>query len=120
MILNTATENDVPADQMPSTLIIVSDMQFDVACKSNKRTNFEQIQKLYRKAGYEMPQVIFWNVRAGAGTPVTSHDSGTALVSGYSASTMGAILSGKDLSPVGLMNDVVYADRYDPVGKAIA
>ena len=120
MILNTAITNDVPADQMPSTLIIVSDMQFDQACSSNKRTNFEQIQKLYRKAGYEMPQLVFWNVRASAGTPVTSHDSGTALVSGYSASNMGAILSGKDLTPVSLMNDVVYSDRYAPVGKALA
>lgn len=120
MILNTATANNVPADQMPSTLIIVSDMQFDQACRSNKRTNFEQIQKLYRKAGYEMPQVIFWNVRASTGTPVTSHESGTALISGYSPSSMGALLSGKDLSPVGLMNDVVYADRYALVGKALA
>ena len=49
-VLSAAEKNNVPAEEMPQKLIIVSDMQFDQCCSSNKRINFEQIQKLYRKA----------------------------------------------------------------------
>ena len=39
-VLNAAKKNSVAAEDMPQKLIIVSDMQFDTACRSNKRTNF--------------------------------------------------------------------------------
>jgi hypothetical protein len=96
-------------------------MQFDSACKSNKRTNFEQIQKLYRKAGYEMPQLVFWNVNAiGGNVPMTAHDTGTCLVSGCSPSILKSVLTGNVITPVDVMKDAVYNDRYAPIGKAFA
>jgi hypothetical protein len=115
-VLKAAENNNVPAEDMPQKLIIVSDMQFDQCCSSNKRTNFEQIQKLYRKAGYEMPQLVFWNVNSHANVPITSHDTGTALVSGCSPSILKSVLTGGTLTPVDVMNDAVYAERYDEVG----
>jgi len=106
---------------MPQKLIIVSDMQFDMACRSNKRTNFEQIQKLYRKAGYEMPQLVFWNVNAiGGNVPMTTHDTGTCLVSGCSPSILKSVLTGNVITPVDVMKDAVYNDRYAPIGEAFA
>jgi hypothetical protein len=117
-ILEAALNNDVPASDMPKKLIIVSDMQFDQACRSNKRTNFEQIQKLYRKAGYEMPSLVFWNVNAiGGNVPIQSHDTGTALVSGCSPSILKSILTDSVLTPVDTMNDAVYSARYAPIGE---
>jgi hypothetical protein len=106
---------------MPKKLIIVSDMQFDRACASNKRTNFEQVQKMYRKAGYEMPELVFWNVNAiGGNVPMTIHDTGTALVSGCSPSILKSVLGGKSITPVQVMNDAVYAERYSPIGEAFS
>jgi hypothetical protein len=120
-VLNAGIKNDVPDAEMPKKLIIVSDMQFDVACASNKRTNFEQIQKMYRKAGYEMPQLVFWNVNAiGGNVPMTIHDTGTCLVSGCSPSILKSVLSGKTITPVQVMNDAVYAERYDKIGEAFS
>jgi hypothetical protein len=120
-ILNAAESNSVSPKDMPQKLIIVSDMQFDVACRSNKRTNFEQIQKLYRKSGYEMPQLVFWNVNAiGGNVPITSHDTGTALVSGCSPSILKSILTGENLTPVDTMRDVVYSERYQEVGNVFS
>jgi hypothetical protein len=120
-VLDAGMSNDVAAEDMPQKLIIVSDMQFDQCCKSNKRTNFEQIQKLYRKAGYEMPSLIFWNVNAiGGNVPITTHDTGTCLVSGCSPSILKSILTDKVLTPVDTMNDTVYSERYEAIGEVFA
>ena len=116
-VLNAGIKNDVPDAEMPKKLIIVSDMQFDQACASNKRTNFEQIQKMYHKAGYEMPQLVFWNVNAiGGNVPMTIHDTGTCLVSGCSPSILKSVLGGKVITPVDVMRDAVYNERYAPIG----
>ena len=117
-VLNAGIKNDVPDAEMPKKLIIVSDMQFDRACSSNKRTNFEQIEKMYHKAGYEMPQLVFWNVNAiGGNVPMTIHDTGTCLVSGCSPSILKSVLSGKVITPVDVMRDAVYNERYAPIGE---
>ena len=117
-VLNAGIKNDVPDAEMPKKLIIVSDMQFDQACASNKRTNFEQIEKMYHKAGYEMPQLVFWNVNAiGGNVPMTIHDTGTCLVSGCSPSILKSVLSGKIITPVDVMRDAVYNERYAPIGE---
>lgn len=120
-VLDAGVKNDVPAEEMPSKLIIVSDMQFDQCCRSNKRTNFEQIQKLYRKAGYEMPQLVFWNVNAiGGNVPIKAHDTGTCLVSGCSPSILKSVLTDSVLTPVDTMNETVYTERYDAVGEVFS
>ena len=117
-VLNAGIKNDVPDAEMPKKLIIVSDMQFDQACASNKRTNFEQIEKMYHKAGYEMPQLVFWNVNAiGGNVPMTIHDTGTCLVSGCSPSILKSVLGGKVITPVDVMRDAVYNERYAPIGE---
>jgi hypothetical protein len=120
-VLSAAESNNVAPEDMPQKLIIVSDMQFDEACSSNKRTNFEQIQKLYRKAGYDMPQLVFWNVNAiGGNVPMTIHDTGTCLVSGCSPSILKSIMTDKVVTPVDTMNDTVYSDRYAAIGEVFA
>ena len=117
-VLNAGIKNDVPDAEMPKKLIIVSDMQFDQACASNKRTNFEQIEKMYHKAGYEMPQLVFWNVNSiGGNVPMSIHDTGTCLVSGCSPSILKSVLGGKVITPVDVMRDMVYSDRYSPIGE---
>ena len=117
-VLSAAENNNLSQAEMPQKLIIISDMQFDSCCRSNKRTNFEHIEKLYRKAGYEMPQLVFWNVRSSDNVPVKADDTGTCLVSGYSPSILKTLLTGKVVSPVETMMDTVYSDRYDAVGVA--
>jgi hypothetical protein len=120
-VLDAGVKNDVPAEDMPSKLIIVSDMQFDQCCRSNKRTNFEEIQKLYRKAGYEMPQLVFWNVNAiGGNVPIKAHDTGTCLVSGCSPSILKSVLTDSVLTPIDTMNETVYTERYDAVGEVFS
>lgn len=119
-VLDAGVKNNVSAEDMPQKLIIVSDMQFDQCCRSNKRTNFEQIQKLYRKAGYEMPQLVFWNVNSYGNVPIEAHDTGTCLVSGCSPSILKSVLTDSVITPVDTMNETVYTERYDAVGEVFS
>jgi hypothetical protein len=116
LILDTAVKHNVSPEDMPEKLFIISDMQFDQACSSNKRSNFEQIEKKYRKAGYKRPELIFWNVNAYAkDTPVVFDDMGTAMVSGASPSILKSVLSGEVVTPLDVMLETVNGERYEKV-----
>jgi hypothetical protein len=108
-ILNSAVSNNVPPSDMPTTIIIFSDMQFDQCI--NGTTAIQMVRQRYAQAGYDVPNVIFWNLRTSNGVPVRYNDSGVALVSGFSPSTLQHILSGR-LDPVKQMLDVLESDRY--------
>src|SRR3990167_654015 len=85
LILNTALENKTNTTELPETIYIISDMEFDEACDPED-TNFESIQKKYEASGYKMPSLVFWNVdaRSGNNLPVQKSQSNVALVSGLS------------------------------------
>ena len=46
------------------------------------------------------------------------HDTGTCLVSGCSPSILKSVLTGKVITPIEVMKDAVYSERYAPVGTA--
>jgi hypothetical protein len=109
---------------MPSKLIIVSDMQFDQAtsaCFSHvEPTNFEYIKQMYAEAGYQAPQLVFWNVNGAHNVPFTVHESGATLVAGCSPAILRSVLNGEIITAVDVMRDAVYCDRYDAVGAALS
>ena len=112
-ILDTAVAGNVPASDMPGTLVILSDMQFD-ECTKHDDSAFQMISRKYEAAGYELPKVVFWNLNASDNAPVKFDQQGTALVSGFSPAIAGAILSGNmdDFSPESIMLKAVMATRY--------
>lgn len=92
-MLARANENSVSPEEMPTTLLIISDMQFDAAMKTPSANAMSMIRAEYTRYGYELPKVVFWNVRASKGQPAKHNSAGVALVSGYSPSIMKSILS---------------------------
>jgi hypothetical protein len=63
-----------------------------------------------------MPKIVYWNLNARNNNfPVQFDESGTALVSGFSPALLTNLLSGEDLSPVSMMNQVVNSARYEAV-----
>ena len=111
VLLDRAIAGNVAQEDMPTKLLIISDMEFDQACGRNN--NFDLIKILYANAGYEMPGVIFWNVNGRLGNvPVKSNTPNTALVSGYSPSIIRSILGGDELSPLAVMLKTINSDRY--------
>jgi hypothetical protein len=112
-ILNLAVEKSVPQEEMPTALLIMSDMQFN-CCRPDVRA-VEMIRKDYKNAGYEVPAIVFWNINAHGSVPVTFDETGTALVAGFSPSIMKSVLSSdlNNMSPEGIMRKTVMTDRYD-------
>ena len=111
-ILETAKRNNLTDDELPKKVFCVSDMQFNNA---GYNTNFEVIRRKYETAGYTMPQLVFWNVNASSDSPVTIHDSGTALISGCSPAILKSVLSGEIITPVDVMNQTIESERYSVV-----
>ena len=112
-ILEVAVANQVPAAEMPQTLLILSDMQFD-ECVEHDDSAIEMIVRKYTAAGYQVPQVVFWNLRDSHGIPARHDQRGVALVSGYSPSLMRGILElGTTATAEEVLRQTVVIPRYD-------
>jgi hypothetical protein len=113
LILPMALKNKLTQDDMVKRVFVFSDMQFDRAERDGKSglvSSFERIKKKYADSGYEMPELVFWNLAGGragyyygvtdtagdgdhtAPKPVTVDETGTALVSGYSQALLRVFL----------------------------
>ena len=112
LILNTAIKHNVPQEQMPSSLYIISDMEFDSCVDNSNMTNFERAKKLFAEHGYNLPRVIFWNVDSrNLQQPVTMNEQGVCLVSGISPRIF-AMIKSHDLTPLSFMMSILDSDRY--------
>lgn len=112
LILNTALENKLSQKDMPSTLFIISDMEFDSCATNAGATNFEYAKKQFARHGYTLPRVVFWNVASrNVQQPVSLNEQGVALVSGCTPRLFQMVMSGS-LSPYQNMLDILSAQRY--------
>jgi len=113
-ILFRANGAKLNAEDMPDTILILSDMQFNQCIQNASDSALEMMRKKYETAGYKMPNIVFWNLRDSTGVPAKVTESGVALVSGFSPSIMKQVLS-DDLSPMGVLVKTLMSERYAPV-----
>jgi len=114
LILGIAVSNNVPKEDMPRKLYIISDMQFDEA--GGNKTNFEVIKQKYASSGYELPVIVFWNVNnSNQESPVTYDQKGTMLVSGCSPNIFKAVMNSKAYTPYDMMMEVLSKERYSRI-----
>lgn len=123
-ILKLAVQNGVPQDDMPKTLICISDMEFNCSNVQGKSVeNFKAAEMKFKAAGYDMPKIVFWNVNGKAGNnPVTFDQNGTMMVSGYSAAVLKSIMTSSEIeevTPMDVMMEAVMNPRYDVVDQII-
>lgn len=113
-ILTVATRHHVKPEDMPSAVLILSDMQFN-CCTNYDDSALQMIKRKYAAAGYEVPGVIFWHINAYSNTPVQYDEKGTALVSGFSPSIMKSVLRADfvNMTPESIMKQTVEVPRYD-------
>lgn len=112
LILHTAVKNKLPQEELPSTIYIISDMEFDMCAEGADITNFEYAKKRYAKYGYNLPKVIFWNVQSrNIQQPVKMNEQGVALVSGCTPRIFSMVTEGK-LNPYDFMMDIINNERY--------
>jgi len=103
LILDTGKMFKVSNDNMPSMLLILSDMQFHQGCKDTNLTEIERSLRKWDDAGYNRPQIVYWNIDPYDGQPDTVDSKDVALVSGFSPTILKSILSCDDFSPKAVM-----------------
>ena len=119
LILKLATALSIPQEEMPTTLLILSDMQFDSCSRDADKTHLDNVQEQYKTYGYETPKIVFWNL-AGSfkGSPADIRDN-VALIAGFSPTILEAVLQEKLIDPIGVLRDAVAGyninfDHFDP------
>jgi hypothetical protein len=124
-LLRMATTNHVPADDMPSAIIIVSDMEFD-DIGPNTNTNigpntnttfYDEMKYEYLAAGYTIPHIVFWNVNARNDTfHATSDVAGVSMLSGSSVTSFKNMISAiEGTTPLEFMLAAINVERYDAI-----
>jgi len=118
LILDTATSFNVSQKDMPTMLLVLSDMQFNESLRGNDLPHLDLIRKDYEEAGYQMPKIVFWNLRASMceGSPAKADDENVALVSGFSPVLMKAILAVEDFNPMDIMIEALQPITIDIKG----
>ena len=113
-VLKVAKDGNVPQEEMPEVLLIMSDMQFD-QCARFDDSAMKAIERKFTAAGYEVPKIVFWNLNAHDNVPVKYDTRGVALVSGFSPSIMVAVLGGdtEKFTPENIMLKAIMVPRYD-------
>jgi hypothetical protein len=128
LLLTTAITNKCSKEEMPTRLYIFSDMEFDSCVTtgpavrdsywgrngncvkfSEANTLFEATKKKWAQYGYELPDIIFWNLNARQEN-IPAIGKGFSYVSGFSMNMIECILSGKD--GYDLMMAKLDSDRY--------
>lgn len=113
MLLNTAIKNRCSQADLPKSLIIISDMEFDSQRGYYGRrdnTLMENIRDKWEAHGYEMPHLVYWCVDSRHdNVPMTVKD-GVTLVSGFSPVIFEMIMKGK--TGYDLMMDKLNSERY--------
>lgn len=104
LILERAVTSKLAKEDMVKTMFIFSDMEFDQAVQGGSRptelfTNYSVVKRNFEAAGYELPQIVFWNLAGSSrgNKPAKSNQKGVAMVSGFSGMLMKLFLDGSDL-----------------------
>lgn len=132
LLLNTALREGVKKSEMPETLYIFSDMEFDrcmttgpvsrdrydsyassrISSESHMETLLESIARKWAAKGFELPRVVFWNLNARQDN-IPAMGGRFSYVSGFSMNMVEQILSGHD--GYSLMMHVLDGVRYSVI-----
>lgn len=112
LLLKTAVKNHVSQKEMPSKLVIISDMEFNCCVWNASKTVFQNAKESYKEAGYQLPEIVFWNVASrNRQQPVTMNEQGAVLISGVTPRLFEMVAGGK-ISPYAVMMEILTEERY--------
>ena len=112
-VLDVAVANRVPANQMPKTFVVISDMEIDHYMRPGRHWDFLKVMEArYNAKGYKLPKIVMWNVNARKDT-VLSQDENTIFISGQSPSSFKALCQNLDgITAYELMLQVLNGKAY--------
>ena len=123
MLLETAQQPGVKKSDLPETIVVISDMEINNGIKgyryyddgsSRLLTEMEMVREKWHKAGFYMPNLVYWNVNA-RNNNILDLSPRVSYVSGFSPVIFKQVLTGK--TGYSLMLETLYADRYKDIHK---
>ena len=103
-LLAEAHHANVPNDEMPEVLLILSDMNFDDHSVTYTDMFIKRMQKEYDKYGYTLPKIVFWNLHHNGSFACTARNNNVVQVSGFSPNILEDIFANiHELNPVKIM-----------------
>lgn len=112
-VLEIAEKNHVPQEEMPKAIVVISDMEID-CCGNREWTFYDKMANKFAKAGYVIPNIIFWNVNSRHDVFHADHSrKGVQLASGQSVTVFKQILQNLGYNPVEAMENIINSERYD-------
>lgn len=117
-LLAEAKHGRIPQGDMPTMLLILSDMEFNSVQgygTHSFETNFSRIKRMFESNGYTMPKLVFWNLesRGTANKPVTKDEINTCMISGFSPSAFSYLGDLDQFTPMNVMLNTLRNPRYD-------
>ena len=125
LILDTAIESRMKPEELPSTVLVISDMEFDPSttnrgywygCGMHADSNvFKKMDAKYHYHGYKLPKLAFWNVNSRTGTiPCKFNENGVLLISGFSQNVLSMVMNGKT-DPYDAIIEELDGKRYESI-----
>lgn len=117
LLLPLAVRHRVPREEMVKRLFVFSDMQFDAADGAGRdacawETNHDAIARAYAEAGYDVPEIVYWNLAGELETvPAEAERKGVALMSGFSPAMMKVFMGEDDAEEEMPDDDTVMVDE---------
>lgn len=114
MVLRTAINNNCTQADLPKSIIVVSDMEFDAQrgyYGSRNGTLMENIERKWNQAGYKMPNLVYWCVQARQNNIPMNVKDGVSYISGFSPVLFEQVMKGK--TAFDLMMDKLDSSRYE-------
>lgn len=118
LVLKTAIDNNLSQEDMPKSIIIISDMEFDrgTATYGTRKPHnkiMDEMAQMFANNGYVLPKIIYWNVDSRQDTyHAVCENKNVSMVSGQSVSTFKTVLMSIDETPYDTMlqtlNDKMY------------
>lgn len=126
LLLNVAIKKGVKKEDIPETIIVLSDMEIDEGARSSfwsrdkfrgwttktAATEMETVRIKWAAAGLELPRLVYWNLDARHETILDSGPN-VSFVSGFSPTLFKSILTGKN--GYDLMLETICAERYNVI-----
>lgn len=128
LVLKTAVDNNLKQEDLPSTLLILSDMHFDQGTyvynggyNADKVSLMAEIKDEFAKHGYRLPRLVYWNICGGidrsSPIPMQMNEAGVVLMSGFSPALAKMAFSGQ-IDPYLALVETLNSARYNIVEQA--
>lgn len=115
-ILNNAVENNIRQEDMPTSLIVITDGEIDILTRQTRWGFVDEMKTRFENAGYQMPNLVLWNVNSRNDTfHASGFAEGVQMCSGQSASTFQSLTGSVGMTPYEYMLSVLNDPRYDAI-----